>query len=168
MPFSEDKPEPVIRKITFNGQTGGSEVAWPWIMALNEPRIVIEKAGFLFKAAVRTDHLLLTVTPAMINGERSYHYDQKLDGEDAYTLIGNISAAGLFTILFKPTNLPLTQEQKARYIRICVVFSWWLLREGYSGKGLLNKVTQSLFEEIGLSPTPQTLADLSIRGLGLP
>lgn len=161
MTFSDDRFNSAIRSVTLNGKKGDHKIAQPWIDAMNDPRIVTEKAGFLFKATIRQEHLLLAVSPVLINGERSHHYDQHLDEEDAYTLIGDISAAGVFTILFKPERLPLSETQKTRYLSAFRHFAALLLNQGYSGEGLLNDITQTVLEDLGLYPAPQTLAELN-------
>ncbi len=160
MIFSDNSSDSAIRRVTLNGKAGGHKVGRPWIEALNDPHILTEKAGFLFKAAVRGDHLFLAVVPVLIDGKRSYHYEQHLDNEDAFTLAGDVNASGVFTILFKPEKMPLSAEHARRYRHSINLFTEWLLAEGYSGKGLLSEVTQCVLRELEYSPVPQTLKDL--------
>jgi hypothetical protein len=160
MTFSDNNSE-CIRTITLNGKTGPSKIARPMIQALNDPRIITEKAGFLFKAAARENHLHLAVVPTLINGERNHHYDHQLQDEDAFTLIGDINATGDFTILFKPEQRQMSPEQKEHYLRNYRTFAQWLLDQGYTGKGTLSDVTQMILPEIGLDPVPATLAELA-------
>ena len=151
----------MMRNTILNGKTGDRSIIRPWIDALNNPRIVTEKAGFLFKVSAKEERMELAVSPCLINGERLYHYDMHLEREDAYTLIGDVNAAGLFTILFKPESLPLGETQKAHYARSFRRFATLLLEQGYSGEGRLNEVTQAILSGLGLSPAPQTLEELS-------
>lgn len=150
----------MIRNVIFNGKPGDRSLIKSWVNALNNPRIVTEKAGFLFKVTLNDDQVELAVAPCMINGERLCHYNMKMKQEDAYTLIGDVNATGLFTILFKPESLPLCETQKERYVNNFQQFAKLLLEHGYSEKGRLNEVTQSILEEVGLHPAPQTLAEL--------
>ena len=147
-------------KITFNSATGAATLITPWIRALNNPRIVTEKAGFIFKAGFDGDHLMLAVAPTMINGERSYHYNQHLKKEDAFTLLGDVNAQGVFTILFKPENPEQIAADSKKYIVLFRRFAAFLIESGYTGDGALDEVTQGVLQELGLSPAPQTLADL--------
>lgn len=146
-----------ISKVTLNGKSGG---AADWIRALNDARIVQEKAGFLFKATLEGDHLMLAVLPCLINGERSYHYNQHLEKEDAFTLIGDINAQGVFTILFNPESREQSQTDSKKYIELFRQFAGFLLQQGYTGDGLLEDVTQGILQTLGLTPAPKTLAGL--------
>jgi len=157
-----------IKKVTLNGKTGDTSVATEWIRALNEPRIVQEKAGFLFKASFDDEHLMLAVAPCLINSERSYHYNMHLEKEDAFTLIGDINAQGVFTILFNPESREQIQADSAKYIELFSQFAMFLFENGYTGRGAMDEVTQGLLENLGLSPAPQTLADLRASALAAP
>ncbi len=146
-----------IKKVTLNKKLDNAS---GWIRALNDDRIVREKAGFLFKASFDGDHLMLAAAPCLINGERTMHYNMRLKKEDAFTLIGDINAQGVFTILVKPE----TQEQIAmhadEYIERFRRFAKFLIENGYKGEGLLDEVTQGILKELGLSPAPNRLANL--------
>jgi len=146
-----------INKVTLNGKRGG---AADWIRALNDPNLLREKAGFLFKAGFDGDHLMLAVLPTMINGERSYHYNQHLEKEDAFTLLGDVNAEGVFTILFKPESREQAQANSEKYLEQFRRFAAFLIDGGYTGDGVLDEVTQGLLESLGLSPAPETLAGL--------
>jgi len=150
-----------ISKITLNGKTGDASIAAGWIRALNDERIVREKAGFLFKAGFDGDHLMLAVLPTLINGERSFHYNQHLDKEDIFTLIGDINAEGVFTILFNPESREQVESDSAKYIELFRQLAAFLIENGYTGEGVLDSVTQDVLKRLGLSPAPQTLAELT-------
>ncbi len=150
----------LVNKVTLNGKTGGASVATDWIGALNDPRLVREKAGFLFKASFEGGHLMLAVAPTLINGERSYHYNMHLKKEDAFTLLGDVNAEGIFSLLFKPDHPGQFRAESSRFVGVCHRFAGFLIENGYAGKGMLNEVTQGLLEAAGLSPAPQVLADL--------
>jgi len=147
-----------ISKVTLNEKAGDAS---GWIRALNDERIVREKAGFLFKAGFDGDHLMLAVLPTMINGERSYHYNQHLEKEDAFTLLGDVNAEGVFTILFKPESREQVEADSEKYIELFRRFAAFLVESGYTGDGALDEVTQGVLKSLGLSPVPQTLVELA-------
>jgi hypothetical protein len=149
-----------INKVSLNGNTGGASIAQELISALNDERIVREIAGFLIKASFDEDHLMLAVEPALINGERTMHYNMHLEIENQFTLIGGLNAQGVFTILFKPDNMEQFAAESPRFIEVCRRLAGFLLENGYAGEGRLDEVTQRLLNEAGLSPAPQGLADL--------
>ena len=149
-----------IAKVIFNGIKGGVAVAKPWIGALNDKALVLEKAGFLFKAGVDGDRLLLAVEPCLIQGERRYHFNMHLAHEDACTVIGSVNAQGEFTILFRPESRELSALQCARYRQVIGAFAGLLLGGGYAGEGLLDEVTQSLLRTVGFDPVPSRLSGI--------
>jgi len=150
----------IIRTVTLNGVSGGLSIASPWIGALNDERLVLEKAGFLFKASLCGDHLLLAVEPFLIHGERRYHYNMRLAREDAYTLVGCVDVKGVFTIMVKPESQELSDVQRARYRAVFRAFAGLLLDGGYAGPGLLDEATRELLKELGHAPVPDRLAGL--------
>jgi len=149
-----------IAYVTLNGKTGNPSVAKEWIRALNDPRILKEKAGFVFKASFAGDHLMLAAAPFLIDGQRSYHFNMHLQHEDAFTLIGDVSAAGVFNLLFKPESREFADQNAAACLATLRRFADFLLSAGYRGAGELDEVTQGVLERFGLSPAPRTLADL--------
>ncbi len=151
-----------LREVTLNGKTGKPSIAGGFIEALNDERIITEKGGFLFKALTTGDRLVLGVTPSFIDGERTYHYDSQLPGEDEFTLIGSVTANGTFEILFKPLSMQLKPEDIQKYADTYVMFARFLLEGGYSGQGRLTPVTVSLLREAGFfNPVPEDLAGLA-------
>ncbi len=152
---------PLFRKITLNGTTGGLSVAKDWMKALSSARILTEKAGYLFKASLDEDHLMLAVAPCLINGGRSWHYNMRLEQENALTFLGDVNAQGVFTILFKPDSMEQLAAQTDEYLRRFRSFARFFADAGYRGKGELDEVTQGVLLQLGLNPPPQTLAELT-------
>ena len=151
-----------VREVTLNGKTGKPSIARSFIAALNDERIIAEKGGFLFKALAAGNRLVLGVTPCFIDGERTYHYDSQLPGEDEFTLIGNVTPDGVLEILFKPLSRILSSEDIRKYADIYVMFARFLLENGYSGQGILSTVTACMLREAGLfHPVPENLAELA-------
>lgn len=151
-----------VREVTLNGKTGKPSIARRFIEALNDERIITEKGGFLFKALAAGDRLVLGVTPCFIDGERTYHYDSQLPGEDEFTLIGSVTPDGTFEILFKPLSKELSTEDIRKYADTYVILARFLLENGYSGHGMLDTVTVSMLREAGLfHPAPEDLAGLA-------
>jgi hypothetical protein len=151
-----------VRKVTLNGKTGKPSIARSFIAALNSERIITEKGGFLFKVLVAGDMLVLGVTPCFIDGERTYHYNSQLPGEDEFTLIGSITPDGTFEILFKPLSLDLSPQDIRKYADTYVMFARFLMKNGYSGHGRLDAMTVSMIREAELfNPVPENLAELA-------
>lgn len=151
----------VISKVTLNGKSGDVSVAQGWIRALNDPRIVQEKAGFLFKASLDGDHLMLAAAPCLINGERLHHYDQHLEKEDAFTLLGVVNATGVFTILIKPDTREQVSACRETFLNVFRQFAGFMLDQGYAGEGRLDEVTQSVLISFGSNPPSTTLSELA-------
>lgn len=149
-----------FKKIMLNGKSGGISLAAAWVRALNDPRILQEKAGFLFKVFSDDDHVMIAVAPTLIQGERTYHYALHLETESAFTLAGDVNAQGVFTILFKPESMEASMEHRLEYIEQFRRFAAFLRQAGYVGPGRMDGVTQGVLNELGLSPAPETLAGL--------
>jgi hypothetical protein len=149
-----------INQVTLNGKSGDASVAAAWIQALNDECIVREKAGFLFKASLDGDHLMLAAAPCLINGERTMHYNMHLEKENVFTLIGAVNALGVFCFLFNPESREQVAAQADEYVELFRRFAAFLIEGGYTGDGALDEVTQGLLEKLGLSPAPKTLTDL--------
>ncbi len=148
--------------MTLNGKTGKPSIARSFIGALNDERIITEKGGFLFKVLAAGDRLVLGITPCFIDGGRTYHYDTQLPGENEFTLIGSVTPAGTFDILFKPLSTELAPEDILKYADTYVMFARFLLENGYSGQGKLGTVTVNMLREAGLfHPVPEDLAGLA-------
>ncbi len=61
----------MIRKVSLNGMAGRADAIRPWIQALNNRELVLEKAGFIFKAGLADGgHFMLAVEPCLIQGAR--------------------------------------------------------------------------------------------------
>lgn len=152
-----------ITSVTLNGRHGDPSMVKAWLDALADPDILAEKSGFLFKAGLSGSCLMLAVAPVLIEGERAYHYALRLEREDAFALIGAVSANGVFTILVKPRHPNLSLEEKAEYIERFQRFAGFMLDAGYTGEGLLDEVTRQLLGSLGLSAQPATLKELRTR-----
>lgn len=157
-----------VREVTLNGKTGKPSIARSFIEALNDERIITEKGGFLFKVLVAGEMLVLGVTPCFIDGERTYHYNSQLPGEDEFTLIGSITPDGTFEILFKPLSLELSPEDIRKYADTYVMFARFLLENGYSGQGRLDTMTVSMLREAGLfNQVPEDIIGLASSACSL-
>lgn len=149
-----------VTRITLNGKTGDPSAAAEWIRALNNEKILIEKSGFVFKASFDGGHLMLEVAPVMINGQRNYHFNMHLAKEDAFTLIGDVNAQGVFNILFKPESREQIAAQAGEFIAVFRRFAAFLRDSGYRGDGPLDEVTRGVLKSLGLRPPPSSLAEL--------
>jgi len=150
-----------VSKVTCNGKTGDASVLSPWIAALNNPRIVTEKAGFIFKVGLAGSHLMLAVEPCLIQGERRYHYNLHLAQEDVLYLSGNVDAHGVFMLIAKPRSLPLAAGDKTAFLALYQTFAGLLLAQGYRQAGALDEVTRSVLTELGLTRAATSLRELA-------
>ncbi len=151
-----------VRVVTLNGKTGKPSIVKQFIIALNDERIIAEKGGFLFKMLAIDERLILGITPCLVDGVRTYHYDTRLPGEDEFTLIGSVTPRGSFEILFQPLSKEISPEDAARYKDTYVMFARMLLENGYLGQGRLGSVTVDILGAAGLfQPVPEDIAGLA-------
>ncbi|MBT3279332.1 MAG: hypothetical protein HN909_09035 [Phycisphaerales bacterium] len=150
-----------INTVTLNGKRGKPKLVKPFVHAVNTDAIRVEKAGFLFKAALDDDHLALGVTPYFIAGQRTWHYDLVMPDEIRFCLLGSINADGHFTILFEPGE-HFTPEAKSTYAECYIRFAQFLFAWGLEGDGPFDEITVQFLSEAGLfASAPVSLAELA-------
>lgn len=151
-----------IRRVVLNGEPAAGRQVRAMVRAIGDARILVEKGGFLLRAAVDGETLALAVIPCIINGARTHHYEMPLPVENAGTLMGGVTAEGAFTLLFRPESVPVPPAQVAAVADTAVQLARFLLEHGYAGPGPLDGVTQGCFAEIAaFAALPSTLADLA-------
>lgn len=169
MTASGERPASGIVRVTLNGDSGKPGTVRSLIRALNDSRILTEKGGFLFKTRLDAGdptHLLLGITPCLLDGQRTYHYDTRLPGEDAFTITGSVTPGLVFELLFNPPAAVLTDRQRFLFARLFVVFARFLLERGLRPGATLGIVTRQLIREAGLlQPPPEDLPALADRVL---
>ncbi|MBN2653227.1 MAG: hypothetical protein JXR63_12680 [Spirochaetales bacterium] len=106
--------------------------------------------GALFKYRYDGNHHFSFV-PCIVDGERGYHYNLKLRGDDWGSIIGTINANGEIQLIVKPPILPLTEDVLALYKVQFREFSNFFLKNGYSGEGKLTEITTNLLIQADLT-----------------
>lgn len=105
--------------------------------------------GYLFKAKFDEDGGSLGIIPAFSDGERGYHYNITLPGEDAFTFIGGITTEGEVNCLFASKEiLPEHVEvYRAHYHHLAKMFT-----SASEGPFPLDWITRKLFSDYRLFP----------------
>lgn len=151
-----------VKRLIMNGTTGEPSLAGSFIAALNDTSILTAHGGYLFKARFRGERLALGVTPYVLEGKRTYHYDTVLPKEDSFTLIGSVVPAGTFEILFKPASRELSGTDRRTYADAFVRLARFLLEGGFRGPGALGDITVQILRESALFAThPSSLSELA-------
>ena len=151
-----------IRRLVLNGKHVATADFRPAVRALSDPGILTTKAGFLLRATISDACLFLALAPGYVNGVRARHCDMHLPEENEMTLMGSVDPHGGFLLLFRPRTLPVQAHVIRRYAETMILFSRFLLEQGYQGPGVLDWATVACIEEAGVFPTPPaTLLDLA-------
>jgi len=151
----------VVTSVTMNDVAGGLNQLAGWMNALVDPALLCGKGGYLFKASFAGPEVFVAVAPYVINGQRSYHHAMRVAHEDALTLIGAVDANGTFSLFFRPGGRDLSEAYREACREVCGRFARLLLAAGYRGRGTLDDVTRGMLAECGMSPPPETMAELA-------
>lgn len=132
---------------------------------LSNPNILTQYGGALFKYQNHSEDELLIddfgIIPCIVDGERTHHYDIQLKKETSFTLIGIINANGIFRVVFKPEEIPLSDDDSKQYKKQFIQLSRFLQNNGFSGSIPLDGITCDLLQEASLFiPSPKELVQL--------
>ena len=150
-------------QVVLNGEhpTGaqGAAVAH----ALQDPAILTEKGGYIFKAALMEECLHLALCPTVIGAIRQMHHTMVLEVASPLIADGFINADGsLAVVLLKPGAAPLLQagdRPAAEALLRCL--GQTLLGWGLAPQVPLDFITRLTVEECGLLPAcPASLGEL--------
>jgi hypothetical protein len=126
-------------------------------------KILEEKGGFLFKSSINDSEFHISIIPVIMDGQRTHHYDIRLDYEDEYILSGFFNIDGSLGMLFTPPGRKDRIEQNFKnrlkncYRETAIV----LLENGFPPDIKLDWVSQKILGEIGIFQTiPRTLSDV--------
>jgi len=150
-----------LKTLYLNDRKAGKKHIREMISALNDRTIRTEKGGYLFKAASSNKNLYLGIIPCMISGERTHHYDIALPESMVHVLTGSLTPEGLFTILFIPKQITLSDEMRLAYHSAYIDLAAGLLGRGLTGPGELDGVSRMMLESSGvMNPAPSSLIEI--------
>jgi hypothetical protein len=132
--------------------------------SIQDNKVLKSKGGFLFKSSVNRDEFHLGIIPVIIDGQRTHHYDIKLNYEDIYIFSGFFNSDGTLGILFTPPGkkenitIGFKTELKSAYSKTLSL----LVDNGISDKMELDWISRKMIEEIGIfDPIPRYLKDFT-------
>ncbi len=129
------------------------------ITVILEPKNLITTGGILFKSEISGDVFELGILPQFFEGERGYHYDIHLKGENEFSLIGSLTAQRELTILFK--CLEMTDEKRAVYRKNYRAIARLFDLCSGSNEIQLDWITTKLMEDqLIYRQTPSTLKEI--------
>ncbi len=131
--------------------------------SIQDKKVLKAKGGFLFKSSINETEFHLGILPVLIEGERTHHYDIKLDYIDPYVFSGFFNADGTFGAVFTPPDKKeLITEKYKEELKICyIATAQVLISNGVSAEMELDWITKTILEEAALFPEiPAVLGDL--------
>jgi len=157
-------------KIILNATRASAGELKQMFRALEDPEILKEKGGYIFRTALAANptdsekrKLHFSIKPALLEGERTFHYDLILPESIRWILSGCINSTGEIQLLFKPESRPLTSEALKGYRKLYSSLASFFLNGGYQGEGVFDMVTQLLIQDAGLfEPTPDNFRALNL------
>lgn len=134
------------------------------LKSVQDIKILKFRGGFLFKSSINEHEFHLGIVPVMIEGERTHHYDIKLDYEDDYIFSGFFNVDGTLGMLFTPPGKKedITDDFKAGLKKAYAETVNVLVESGLSKEIKLDWISIKMLEEAGLfQPVPQKLIDFT-------
>ncbi len=131
------------------------------IQAFSNIDILNSYGGYIFTYRIHNGINYLGIMPAILEGQRSNHFDLKAGPETKIFLTGGINADTEISLLFKIPKIELTEKIKSELRDLYINLANLLIKNGYSGTGTLDWITRNIIEESELfSPVPMTIYDL--------
>ncbi len=132
-------------------------------------KILKKKGGYLFKSSLNKTDFHIGIIPVLIEGERSHHYDIKLDYEDEYEFTGFFNTDGTIGILFSlPKQLNMTENISVKIDfleKIKIIYTETadlLIKNGLSERMKLDWISRKIIDEADLfEPIPEFLGNLA-------
>ena len=120
--------------------------------SVQNKRILNAKGGFLFKSSITGSTLHLGILPVLIEGERTHHYDIKLDFQDEYNFTGFFNVDGSLGILFTPPGKKdvITDNFKKGLKEAYYITAEAFIEYGFSKKMELDWISRKMIGEIGI------------------
>jgi len=131
--------------------------------SIQNKKILQSKGGYLFKSSINKSEFHMGIIPVIIEGERTHHYDIKLDYEDDYIFSGFFNGNGTLGILFTPPGKKdeISSEFKENLKSVYLETLGVLTQNGISEKMELDWISQKMIGEIDIfHPVPQNIHDL--------
>lgn len=147
--------------IIINGRVSKPKTILTMVDAFQNSNLLSSYGGYIFTFRIHNNNKYMGIKPAIIDGQRTNHYDLDAGPETKVFLTGGIKAKGEITLLFKISKNNLNGKTKLQLKELYIQFSSLLINNSYQGSGKFDWVTKKIIEESDLfSPVPMTIYDL--------
>ncbi len=147
--------------LVINGETAGARTISRMVRAFGSPDTLRSCGGYIITYRVHDNTAYLGVKPAILNGQRSNHFDLQAGPETKVFLIGGINADGEVSLLFKIPKSELSVDVQSELRKLYVRFADLLKQNGYDGAGTLDWISRKILQESEIfAPVPLTIFDL--------
>jgi hypothetical protein len=133
------------------------------IQAFSNLDILNSYGGYIFTFRIHNNITYLGIKPAILDGQRSNHFDLNAGPETKLFLTGSIMINGHISLLFKISKKEMNNKIKSELKELYIQFSTLLINNKYSGSGKFDWITKKIFEESELfESVPMTVYDLGL------
>ena len=147
--------------LLINGETAGVRPVSQMVRAFGSLDTLRSCGGYIITYRVHDNTTYLGVKPAILNGQRSNHFDLQAGPETKVFLIGGINADGEISLLFKISKTELSVDVQCELRELYFRFADLLKQNGYGGSGTLDWISRKMIQESEIfSPVPLTIFDL--------
>jgi len=148
-------------KSRLNGERPSRSTVNSVVKALQSKALLTEKGGYIFKAALNGETLVIGLLPGLLNHERTVHHAIKLGFVPELFINGFVTVDQELTLLpMRPGAAPRLTEgdlpaARQLFQRFCACLTDW----GLPGTYALDMITQLALAESGITDAP--LSDLA-------
>ena len=150
------------KDLIINGKSLKTKNIANMIQAFSNLDILNSYGGYIFTFRIHDNITYLGIKPAILDGQRSNHFELNSGPETKIFLTGGIKTSTEISLLFKISKTELTEIIKSELQDLYINFANLLIKNGYRGTGKLDWITRNIIEESELfSPIPISIYDLT-------
>jgi len=147
--------------LIINGEPPKPKNISKMIRSFSNLDILNSYGGYIFTFRRDNNITYLGIKPAILDGQRSNHFELNAGPETKIFLTGGINANTEISLLFKIQKTELTEKVKSELRELYINLASLFIINGYNGTGTLDWITRNIIEKSELfSPIPTTIFDL--------
>ena len=149
--------------LIINGEIPKTKTLVKMVQAFNNSNILNSYGGYIFTFRIHNNITYMGIKPAIIESQRSNHFDLNAGPDTNVFLTGSINTNGEISLLFKISKKEISNKVKSELKELYIQFASLLIKNNYKGLGQFEWITTKIIKESELfSPVPETIYDLII------
>ncbi len=147
--------------LILNGKVPKSKTILKMVEAFSNFDILSTYGGYIFTFRIHNNVQYMGIKPAIIEGQRSNHFNLNAGPDTKIFLTGNINPNGEISLLFKIAKKEMNNKIISELKELYIQFASLLIKNNYQGEGKLEWITKKILEESQLfQPVPMKIYDI--------